>query len=230
MKTLLITGANRGVGLALTKVYLKAGWQVLATCRVPSQADELQSLTLRYRSLTIFALDVTDYTQVNKLATQLNGQVVDVLLNNAGLYGPKGYKFGECDETAWRAVFETNVIAPIKLAEAFITHIEASELKTIAAISSRVGSQTENTKGGGYLYRSSKAALNSSIKSLSNDLLPQGIKTVSLHPGWVKTTMGGPNALIDAQESAEGLKQVIDNLQDAQSGVFYSYKGEEIAW
>nr|WP_040696088.1 SDR family oxidoreductase [Pseudoalteromonas citrea] len=230
MKTLLITGANRGIGLALTKVYLKAGWQVLATCREPSQAEELQALTLRYRSLTIFTLNVTDYTQVSQLATQLRGQAIDVLLNNAGIYGPKGYKFGECDETAWKDVFETNVIAPIKLAEAFITHIKASELKTIAAISSRVGSHTENTKGGGYIYRSSKAALNSSIKSLSNDLLPQGIKTVSLHPGWVKTSMGGPNALIGAQESAEGLKQVIDNLQDAQSGGFYSYQGEEIAW
>jgi NAD(P)-dependent dehydrogenase (short-subunit alcohol dehydrogenase family) len=230
VNTLLITGANRGVGLALTKVYLKTGWQVLATCRVPSKAEELQSLTLRYRSLTIFPLDVINYAQVNQLAKQLSGQVIDVFINNAGLYGPKGYKFGECDEKAWRDVFETNVIAPIKLTEAFITHIEASKLKTIVAISSRVGSQTENTKGGGYIYRSSKAALNSSIKSLSNDLLPKGIKTVLLHPGWVKTAMGGPNALIDAQESAEGLKYVIDNLKDSQSGRFYSYQGEEIAW
>ncbi|MBQ4860603.1 SDR family oxidoreductase [Pseudoalteromonas sp. MMG013] len=230
MKTVLITGANRGIGFALTTLYLRAGWQVLATCRDPKSAEALQSLTLRYRSLTIFTLDITNYAQVTQLALQLQGQPIDVLLNNAGIYGPQNYGFGHCDTQAWQDVFETNVIAPIKLAEAFVAHIKSSELKVIAAISSKVGSHTENTKGGGYIYRSSKAALNSAIKSLSNDLLPEGIKTVSLHPGWVKTSMGGPNALIEADESAQGLKYIIDNLQDAQSGGFYSYTGDEIPW
>lgn len=230
MKTLFITGANRGIGYALTQLYLQAGWQVLATCRDPKQADELQALALRYRSLTIFALDVTEHDQVLRLATQLKGQAIDVLLSNAGIYGPKNYGFGHCEEQAWLKVFATNVIAPIKLAEAFIEHVKLSDQKTIAAISSRVGSQRENTKGGGYIYRSSKAALNSAIKSLSNDLLPQGIKTVSLHPGWVKTQMGGPNALISPDESAMGLKQVIDSLNASQSGGFFNYLGDEIPW
>ncbi|RZQ55080.1 short-chain dehydrogenase [Pseudoalteromonas phenolica] len=230
MKTVFITGANRGIGLALSKVFLKDNWQVIATCRDIKCADELNQLKADYNLLHVYELDITDYQQMAVLSSTLHDLKIDVLLNNAGLYGPKGYGFGNCDVDAWRDVFEANVIAPTKLAEAFVSQVLNSELKIIAALSSRVGSHTENTKGGGYIYRSSKAALNSVVKSLSNDLLPQGIKTVALHPGWVQTEMGGPNALISAQESAIGLKQVIESLSEEQSGGFYSYKGEQIPW
>ena len=230
MKTVFITGANRGIGLALTKVFLKDNWQVIATCRDIKCADELNQLKADYKLLHVYELDITDYQQMAVLSSTLHDLKIDVLLNNAGLYGPKGYGFGNCDVDAWRDVFEANVIAPTKLAEAFVSQVLNSKLKIIAALSSRVGSHTENTKGGGYIYRSSKAALNSVVKSLSNDLLPQGIKTVALHPGWVQTEMGGPNALISAQESAIGLKQVIESLTEEQSGGFYSYKGEQIPW
>ncbi|TMN87572.1 short-chain dehydrogenase [Pseudoalteromonas phenolica] len=230
MKTVFITGANRGIGLALSKVFLKDNWQVIATCRDIKCADELNQLKADYKLLHVYELDITDYQQMAVLSSTLYDLKIDVLLNNAGLYGPKGYGFGNCDVDAWRDVFEANVIAPTKLAEAFVSQVLNSELKIIAALSSRVGSHTENTKGGGYIYRSSKAALNSVVKSLSNDLLPQGIKTVALHPGWVQTEMGGPNALISAQESAIGLKQVIESLSEEQSGGFYSYKGEQIPW
>ena len=211
MKTVFITGANRGIGLALSKVFLKDNWQVIATCRDIKCADELNQLKADYKLLHVYELDISDYQQMAVLSSTLHDLKIDVLLNNAGLYGPKGYGFGNCDVDAWRDVFEANVIAPTKLAEAFVSQVLNSELKIIAALSSRVGSHTENTKGGGYIYRSSKAALNSVVKSLSNDLLPQGIKTVALHPGWVQTEMGGPNALISAQESAIGLKQVIES-------------------
>lgn len=230
MKTVFITGANRGIGLALSKVFLKDNWQVIATCRDIKCADELNQLKADYKLLHVYELDITDYQQMAVLSSTLHDLKIDVLLNNAGLYGPKGYGFGNCDVDAWRDVFEANVIAPTKMAEAFVSQVLNSELKVIAALSSRVGSHTENTKGGGYIYRSSKAALNSVVKSLSNDLLPQGIKTVALHPGWVQTEMGGPNALISAQESAIGLKQVIESLSEEQSGGFYSYKGEQIPW
>ena len=230
MKTVFITGANRGIGLALSKVFLKDNWQVIATCRDIKCADELNQLKADYKLLHVYELDITDYQQMAVLSSTLHDLKIDVLLNNAGLYGPKGYGFGNCDVDAWRDVFEANVIAPTKLAEAFVSQVLNSKLKIIAALSSRVGSHTENTKGGGYIYRSSKAALNSVVKSLSNDLLPQGIKTVALHPGWVQTEMGGPNALISAQESAIGLKQVIESLTEEQSGGFYSYKGEQIPW
>ena len=227
---MFITGANRGIGLALTKLFLADGWQVIATCRCNNTATMLNQLKNEYKHLHIYELDITDYLQIAALSAKLVDSKIDVLLNNAGIYGPKGYGFGNCDAQAWREVFEANVIAPTKLAEAFVSQVLNSELKIIAALSSRVGSHTENTKGGGYIYRSSKAALNSVVKSLSNDLLPQGVKTVALHPGWVQTEMGGPNALISAEESALGLKQVIESLTDDQSGGFYSYKGEQIPW
>ena len=230
MKSVLITGANRGIGLALTELYLNHNWHVYASCRKPLEATALNSLADTFSNLSVLEMNITDYQQVAQIAKQLDHVNLDLIINNAGIYGPKGYGFGACDVTAWRDVLETNCIAPAKLAEFFVEHLKLSDQAVFAALSSRVGSHTENTKGGGYLYRSSKAALNSVIKSLSNDLLPLGIKTVALHPGWVKTQMGGPNALISAQESALGLKHVLDNLTEQQSGGFYSYKGEEIPW
>ncbi|MCF6439201.1 SDR family oxidoreductase [Pseudoalteromonas luteoviolacea] len=232
MACVLITGANRGIGLALAKVYLDSGWHVLATVRDINSSEALRDLVGGSASgvLDIYPLDVTNYIQLDDLAKQLSALAIDVVINNAGLYGPKGYGFGQCDVEAWRRVMEVNAIAPAKLAEAFYPHLLRGQGKIFAALSSRVGSHTENTKGGGYIYRSSKAALNSVVKSLSNDLLPQGIKTVALHPGWVKTQMGGPNALITPQESASGLKRVLDDLQDKQSGRFLSFDGSVIPW
>ncbi|MBQ4811580.1 SDR family oxidoreductase [Pseudoalteromonas luteoviolacea] len=232
MARVLITGANRGIGLALTELYLASGWQVLATVRAQSKAEALKKLGEQDASagLAIYELDVTNYQQLSELANTLAGVPIDLIINNAGLYGPKGYGFGNCDVEAWREVMEVNAIAPAKLAEAFYTNLKLGDRKIFAALSSRVGSHSENTKGGGYIYRSSKAALNSVVKSLSNDLLSEGIKTVALHPGWVKTEMGGPNALITAQESATGLKAVIDNLTDSESGSFISFDGSKIPW
>ncbi|OCQ21324.1 short-chain dehydrogenase [Pseudoalteromonas luteoviolacea] len=232
MARVLITGANRGIGLALTELYLASGWQVLATVRAQSKAEALKKLGEQDASagLAIYELDVTNYQQLSELANTLAGVPIDLIINNAGLYGPKGYGFGNCDVEAWREVMEVNAIAPAKLAEAFYTNLKLGDRKIFAALSSRVGSHSENTKGGGYIYRSSKAALNSVVKSLSNDLLSEGIKTVALHPGWVKTEMGGPNALITAQESATGLKAVIDNLTDPESGSFISFDGSKIPW
>ncbi|MDK1288333.1 SDR family oxidoreductase [Pseudoalteromonas umbrosa] len=232
MACVLITGANRGIGLALAKLYLDSGWHVLATVRDINSSQALRDLAGGSASgvLDIYPLDVTNYIQLDDLAKQLSVLAIDVVINNAGLYGPKGYGFGHCDVEAWRRVMEVNAIAPAKLAEAFYPNLLRGQCKTFAALSSRVGSHTENTKGGGYIYRSSKAALNSVVKSLSNDLLPQGIKTVALHPGWVKTQMGGPNALITPQESALGLKRVLDELQEEQSGSFLSFDGSVIPW
>ncbi|MBO2658431.1 SDR family oxidoreductase [Shewanella algae] len=229
MPQLLITGANRGIGLALTQVYLAAGWDVLACCRDPETADELLDLVNEFQGLEVFALDVTDYEAVAELAAELEGRGLDLLLNNAGYYGPKGLLLGQLPVDEWRTVFEVNSIAPCKLAEAFLPHlIQAKGI--IANISSKVGSMADNQSGGGYLYRSSKAALNSITKSLALDLANVGVKAVALHPGWVQTSMGGPNALIDVDTSAAGMKQLLDNLSQAQSGGFYDYCGNSIPW
>lgn len=229
-KNALITGANRGVGLALVKAYLSAGWRVFACCRHIVDAAELQQLQANNTALTLHQLDVTDYQAVTALSQEMADVTLDLLINNAGYYGPKGYGFGNTDIDEWRKVLEINTIAPLKLAETFYPQLLANQPGTIANLSSKVGSMTENTSGGGYIYRSSKAALNSVAKSLSNDLSPQRIISVALHPGWVQTEMGGPNAKITASESAQGLKAVIDSLTLERSGGFYNYDGSVIPW
>ncbi len=226
--TVFITGANRGIGLSLVQYYLAQGNTVHATARNLGQATKLQQLARQYPQLNLHTLDITDYRQVSQLAAQL--PALDIVINNAGYYGPKGYGLGHTDVDEWRKVFEINTIAPLKLVESLLPNLANSSIKAIACLSSKVGSMTENTSGGGYIYRSSKAALNSVVKSLSNDLKPQGFTVVALHPGWVQTEMGGPNALIDTETSASGLGSVIASLQHDDSGHFFDYKGNEIPW
>lgn len=227
MKSVLITGANRGIGLSLAKLYLAQGWQVHATYRDADSSSELLQLASA-EQLFCHQVDITDYPAITALASQL--PAIDLLINNAGYYGPKGYGFGHTDVEEWRKVFEINAIAPLKLVEAFAPNLRQGSLKKIACLSSKVGSMAENTSGGGYIYRSSKAALNSVVKSLSNDLTPEGFIVLALHPGWVQTQMGGPNALIDTETSATGLAQVITSAELTHSGMFINYDGSEIPW
>ncbi|MGR5210093.1 SDR family oxidoreductase [Vibrio rotiferianus] len=227
-QTVFITGANRGIGLSLTELYLQQGAQVHATSRNLTESKELQELASSYATLTLHQLDVTNYQQVAELASKL--PAIDLLINNAGYYGPKGYGFGNTDIEEWRKVFEINTIAPLKLVETLYPLLLKSESKKIACISSKVGSMTENTSGGGYIYRSSKAALNSVVKSLSNDLTDEGFTVLALHPGWVRTAMGGPNALIDTQTSAAGLAKVIEQSTQENSGQFINYDGTQLPW
>lgn len=226
MKTVLITGANRGIGLSLVKNYLAQGWQVHATYRSEKSSQDL--LELEGDNLTCHPLDVTDYQGLSEFANAL--PALDVLINNAGYYGPKGYGFGNTDIDEWRKVLEINTIAPLKLVEALFPNLQRGQLKKIACLSSKVGSMTENTSGGGYIYRSSKAALNSVVKSLSNDLSSQDFTVLALHPGWVQTEMGGPNALIDTQTSAAGLVEVIESADLSRSGEFINYDGTALPW
>lgn len=226
MKTVLITGANRGIGLSLVKNYLAQSWQVHATYRSKKSSQDL--LELEGDNLTCHPLDVTDYQGLSEFANAL--PALDVLINNAGYYGPKGYGFGNTDIDEWRKVLEINTIAPLKLVEALFPNLQRGQLKKIACLSSKVGSMTENTSGGGYIYRSSKAALNSVVKSLSNDLCSQGFTVLALHPGWVQTEMGGPNALIDTQTSAAGLVEVIKRADISRSGEFINYDGTALPW
>lgn len=228
MQRVFITGANRGIGLGLVRHYLMQGDEVIATYREPSSSEALFALRQDHPNLTLYALEVTDYPAVNQLAKKISG--LDLLINNAGYYGPKGYGFGHADVEEWRKVFEINTIAPLKLVEALYPALKNSPAPRIACLSSKVGSMTENTSGGGYLYRSSKAALNSVIKSLHNDLHPQGFTVLALHPGWVQTRMGGENALINVEESVAGLVNVIAGAGEKQSGCFINYNGQPIPW
>lgn len=228
--TILITGANRGIGLAMAERFAADGWQVLACCRDPSAANALQAVQESHETLEIHALDVTDYARMGELAAELAGRPIDILLNNAGIYGPKGMGFGDVDPATWREVFEVNTIAPLMLVQALVEQVAASRQKLVAMMSSKVGSIADNGSGGSYVYRSSKTALNQVVKSLSIDLAERDISVVSLHPGWVRTDMGGPNAEITTAECIAGLRTILQSAGPAQSGQFIEYDGSRIPW
>lgn len=227
--TVLITGANRGLGLEFVKQYAEAGWQVIACCRWPDEAKALQALAERHaEQVEVHQLDVANFEEIDALALILQGRAIDVLINNAGVY-PQS-EFGKIDYEAWAEAFHINSMAPMKMVEAFVGHVAASNLKKIVTLSSKMGSLDDNTSGGSYIYRSTKTAVNMVMKSLSIDLKPRGIASTILHPGWVRTDMGGPSGLIDAPESVAGLRRVIENLTLENSGRFVAYDGKEIAW
>lgn len=226
MPSVVITGANRGIGLAFARSFAADGWRVYGCCRQPDKARELKDLA---GEVTVHRLDVTDGLQVAGLARELASQPVDVLLNNAGIYGSRA-GFGETDYDVWPQVFQVNVMAPLRLAEHFVEQVARSERKLIVNISSRMGSTGENTSGGGYVYRSSKAAFNMVAKSLSIDLAGRDITVVMFHPGWVQTDMGGANATVTAGESVAGMRAVIERLTATDNGRFFTYDGTEIPW
>ncbi|MGZ8251371.1 MAG: SDR family oxidoreductase [Methylophilaceae bacterium] len=231
--TVLITGANRGLGLEFTRQYANDGWQVIACCRDPESATALNTLAASTgntpaRPIEVRKLDVNDFAQIDQLAQQLSGQKIDLLINNAGVYPQSAW--GHIDYEAWAQAFKINTMAPLKMAEAFVEHVATSQLRKIVTLSSKMGSMDDNTSGGSYLYRTSKAAVNMVMKSLTIDLKPRGIASTILHPGWVQTDMGGPNGLINTEQSVTGLRKVIEQLTLGNSGRFMAYDGKEIPW
>lgn len=232
MPTVFITGANRGLGLEFTRQYAAEGWRVHACCRAPQDAAALQRLADQHDGqLTVHALDVANFTQLDDLAFDLRDESIDLLLNNAGIY-PECDRLGlgMTDFDAWEQAFRVNAMAPLKLAEAFTRHVANSDMKKMAFITSKMGSIADNGSGGSYTYRSSKAALNAVVRSLSIDLAARGIAVALLHPGWVKTDMGGPNAWITAEQSISSMRRMIDQLTPASSGQFFAYDGQPVPW
>lgn len=232
MATTLITGSNRGIGFEFARQYAQKGWNVIACCRQLESASNLRQLADNFPGLvTIHQLDVADHNQITRLSNNLENTSIDLLINNAGIYPPSDDGgFGEIDYETWHKAFQINTMAPLRMAEAFLAQISKSQLKIIAIITSKMGSIDDNKKGGSYIYRSSKAAVNIVGKSLSIDLKPQGITTVILHPGWVRTDMGGPDALISPEESVLGMQCILSNLKLSDSGKFFAYDGKIIPW
>jgi len=224
--TVLMTGANRGLGLEFARSYATDGWRVHACCRHPEKAKALKAVE---GDLVVHKLDVTDGLRVAGLARELADDAIDVLLNNAGVYGPRS-GFGETDFDDWLDVLKINTIAPLRMAERFVEHVARSERKLIVSISSGLGSIAMNDAGGDYPYRASKAALNMVVKGLSADLAARGIIAVALSPGWVQTDMGGSSAELTPEESVAGMRAVIDGLTPADSGRFLNYQGEDRPW
>jgi NAD(P)-dependent dehydrogenase (short-subunit alcohol dehydrogenase family) len=232
MKTALITGANRGIGLEFSRQYAAEGWRVLACARHPESSADLARFANQHPGLVeVMRLDVSDLGQIEQLAKTLQDASIDLLINNAGVYSENDAKgFGHVDYDEWMRVFRINTMAPLRMAEAFFSQVSGSSLKTIVNISSVMGSVSDNSSGGNYLYRSSKAALNMVVKSLSIDLKPAGIIPVVFHPGWVRTDMGGPDAAITVEQSVSGMRRVINDLKLSDSGKFLDYTGREIPW
>ena len=228
MKTIVITGASRGLGLEFCKQYLLEGCKVYACCRSPESSPELLQLKqASSEQLETVPLDVTNPGQLSSLKHMLHGQVIDLLVNNAGIYGRR-LSFGEVAEQEWLEVLRVNTVAPLMVVQELVS-LMANDGK-ILLMTSKMGSIAENTSGGSYIYRSSKAALNAVGKSLALDLAEKGISVAVCHPGWVQTDMGGPNALIDAETSIKGLRKVVENLSPENSGQFYNYDGSLIPW
>ena len=232
--TVLITGANRGLGLGLARAYLEDGWNVIAVTR--SSSPELESL--RNGCLEVHCCDLTDDAQLKLLAKALDGRTIDVLVNNAGRMAKSGVDesaqsvqgFGHFDRALWHEVFDINLFTPMFLSELLVGNLARSERGRIVTISSMLGSMALNSHGGIYAYRASKAGVNAIMKSMAVDLAGRGIIAIAQHPGWVQTDMGGKGADIDVATSVMGMKSVIDHLGPEDSGKFFSYDGSEMAW
>lgn len=231
MPTVLITGANRGLGLEFARQYAAERWKVIAACRAPDLARELQQLVAESGGrIRVLAMDVTDTASVKAAAGALGGEAIDLLLNNAGVGSPKNQKLGSLDYAAWARVLDTNTLGPMRVVEAFLECVARSALKRIVTITSGMGSLEDNTSGGSYAYRTSKAAVNMVIRSLAIDLAPRGITCIVMNPGWVRTDMGGAGGKLTPAESISAMRSVIASLKPKDSGKFFNYTGKPYPW
>ncbi len=226
MPTVVITGANRGIGLEFARRFAADRWQVHAAVRDPDRATELKALD---GDVTVHPVDVTSDSQVRDFADGLGGAPVDILINNAGVIGPRGQTLDDMDFGAWVEVLRVNALSPVRVLGALLPNLEAGGRKLVVNITSRMGS-IGASGGGSYIYRSSKAALNAAMHNIALDLDGRGLTIVMVHPGWVSTDMGGASAPVTPQESVAGILKLVDGLGPANSGRFFDYQGEPIPW
>jgi len=228
---ILITGANRGIGLEMVKYSMEQGWRVFACCRNPHNAESLFNIAkLSNGQISVHIADMQELSTLQALSYELRNDAIDILVNNAGIYGSDKNTFGSVDVDSWLQTFQVNSIAPLKMVEAFSEQLLMGNRKLVACMSSKMGSMADNGYGNSYIYRSSKAALNAVVKSLSIDLKEQGIISVALHPGWVKTEMGGPNAEITTRECVKHIFYNLSSLTVSDSGRFIDIDGSDIPW
>jgi NAD(P)-dependent dehydrogenase (short-subunit alcohol dehydrogenase family) len=224
MACVLVVGASRGIGLEFTRQYADAGERVVATHRASADAARLQALGARPHSL-----DVLDVEAIAELARRFESEPLDVAILGAGIYGPRSAGIAAPSTADFDAVMHTNVLAPMRLIAALAPALSAARGK-LAVLSSRMGSTGMMAGTSGWLYRSSKAALNNVLRAASLELGPRGVVCMAFHPGWVRTDMGGTGADIDAAASVAGMRRVIAQANDSHNGKFLHYTGEQIAW
>jgi NAD(P)-dependent dehydrogenase (short-subunit alcohol dehydrogenase family) len=231
MKTVVITGANRGLGLEHARRYAERGVRVFAAVRSVADADQLREIgTGSSGAVTVVAYDAANPDGHRLLADAVGDTPVDMLLANAGIMGGGAQMLDSIDTAEMLELFRVNSIAPLRLAQVFAGNVAASSRKLIAFQSSQMGSIGDNRSGGYYAYRASKAALNMIAKGVANDLKSRGVVAVTLHPGWVKTRMGGSSAPLTVEQSVAGQQRLFDKLTLADSGRFFNYDGKELPW
>lgn len=229
MQNILITGANRGLGLEFVRQYAEQGDKVFACCRQPRDAAELHQLAADY-PIDILQLDIANPDSRQLLVEQLQGQPLDILINNAGIYGPRNLTPEQLEQAPWQQVFITNSVAPVLLTQSLRTNLKHGAGHKAIFVTSKMGSMGDNHSGGSYLYRASKAALNASVRSLAIDLANEPLYCLLVHPGWVQTDMGGASALITPKQSVAGMREQITALSKDESGQFVAYDGAVIPW
>jgi NAD(P)-dependent dehydrogenase (short-subunit alcohol dehydrogenase family) len=226
MPNVLITGAGKGLGFELARQYAAEGWHVFTSVLDANEQERVRALGEHVRT---FVADTTKRATLARMAADLQGTPIDVLICNAGIYGPVGQAFGETDYAAWEQVLRVNVLGSTATIEALIANVEASSRKLIVVMSSRLGSIAWND-GSDPIYRSSKAALNQVVKTLSVDLVGRGVTIVAVSPGWVRTDMGGPDAPLSPEVSINGVRKVIAGLTSKDTGKYLAFDGTENAW
>ena len=223
MKNILITGANRGIGLELTKKLAKQN-QIFATTRTMSSDDELHSI----ENTNVYQLDLLDDKSMDELIHRLDEVPIDLVINNAGIFHDE--QFNGLNHDLWLDEMKVNAISPISLTHRLKNNLVNGKDKKVVFISSQMGSIDDNYSGNYYFYRSSKAALNASAKSISIDWKDDGISVLILHPGWVQTDMGGKTAKITVEESVSGMIDLINNHNLKDTGAFLNYSGRKMEW
>lgn len=223
-RTVLVTGANRGLGYEFARQYAADGWQVIGTAREPAEAKELAELGVR-----VMALDVADPTSVERLAAELGAQPIDLLINNAGIF-PRFGTLAETDFDDVAQILAVNTIGPMRVTRALLPNLRRGNGKQIVSISSGLGSIAGNDSGRYYGYRESKAGLNMFTRSLAAELADEGFTCVVMSPGWVQTDMGGPNATLTPEQSIRGMRKVISGLTPDVTGTFWNHDGETLPW
>jgi NAD(P)-dependent dehydrogenase (short-subunit alcohol dehydrogenase family) len=226
MPSILITGANRGLGLGFARKALGEGWRVFATCRKPDGAKELRALK---GEVSVHRLDVADHATVDALARELGRTPIDVLVNNAGVYGGPRQSLGHIDYDHWASVHRINTMGPMKVVEALLDNVARSDRKLIVSISSYMGSIAQ-TGSGYYIYRSSKAALDMMMATLAHDVASKRIIAIAMSPGWVRTDMGGRSAPLGIEESVDGMWRVMLGATAKDSGAFLGHDGSRLPW
>ncbi|MBI1250941.1 MAG: SDR family NAD(P)-dependent oxidoreductase [Alphaproteobacteria bacterium] len=230
MATIAITGANRGIGLELARQYAEAGDRVLATCRSPKSAEKLNALAAGSGGkVTVFGLDVGDGASLAACGKAIGDAPIDILINNAGVGGGMPQTLESIDFDAWIDAIKIMTIGPFRVVQTLLPNLLAAPSAKIMTVTSQLGASTW-PMGGFYAYASAKAGVNKVMQAMAIDLKPRNIAVSMIHPGWVKTDMGGPNAQITPQESASGIRSVIAGLSLEDTGKFYKWNGEIHPW